>query len=183
MINRLILAVVAIAACGGSKKPAPAAPPPVEKKVEAPPVEKAPEPAPAPPKKWHAKAALTPAKGSKLQPATVSFTQEEGQGTNVSSDAGFEGLKPGTYHLVIHDGAECGADAKKAGAVWPGGANAPLDVTAGKDSKGAVDVTGAKLTIDGDVSIVGHTLVLHADAKGKPGKALACGPIEAVGAE
>jgi hypothetical protein len=35
----------------------------------------------------------------------------------------------------------------------------------------------AALTLDGNTSIVGHTLVLTADKKGKPGKPLACGPI------
>jgi hypothetical protein len=33
------------------------------------------------------------------------------------------------------------------------------------------------LQLDGDGTIVGHTLVLHDDKKGKPGKVLACGPI------
>jgi hypothetical protein len=35
--------------------------------------------------------------------------------------------------------------------------------------------------LDGDGAIVGHTLVLHADAKGKPGRPLACGAIVSAG--
>jgi len=40
--------------------------------------------------------------------------------------------------------------------------------------------------LDGEHSVVGHTLVLHDDKKGKPGKAVACGAItstDAVDAE
>jgi hypothetical protein len=34
------------------------------------------------------------------------------------------------------------------------------------------------VALDGDDTIVGRTLVLHADRKGKAGKILACGPLE-----
>jgi hypothetical protein len=41
----------------------------------------------------------------------------------------------------------------------------------------AAEDGAAGLALDGDASIVGHTLVLHDDKKGQPGKALACGPM------
>ena len=35
----------------------------------------------------------------------------------------------------------------------------------------------AALKVDGADTVAGKTLVLHDDKKGKPGKAVACGPI------
>ena len=51
----------------------------------------------------------------------------------------------------------------------------------GGDSAGNIDETGVKLMLDGVAPITGQTLVLHDDKKGTPGKALACGTIDAVG--
>lgn len=182
----IVVPFVFAAACGGSKpKPAPApAPEPAPAAAAAePPAEKAPAepeapPAPPPPKMFKAKADLTPVKGSKLAATTVSFAQEEGKDTQVSSEGGVSGLAKGTYHLVVHAAADCGANATKAGAVVKDAPNVP--VTVGADKKGNVDASDVKLALDGDSSIVGKTLVLHTDAKGKPGKAVACGPIQKV---
>ena len=163
--------------CGGDKKEAkaPVAPPPE-------PVAKAepepPPPPPAPPKTFSAKAALTPVKGAKIAAVTVSFAQTEGASTKVTTE--IEGLKPGKYHFVIHEAAECGPNATKVGAVWPGGASAPLAINVIKGALGELDESVA-LPIDGDASIVGHTLVLHEDKKGAPGKAVACGTIDMAG--
>jgi len=182
----LIALLAAVVACGGgkkktakpeSKKSEPEAKAEPEMKKEEPPEEKAPPP-PPPPKVWHAKAALNPTKGSKVVPATISFSQEEGKETQVSSEGAFTGLAKGSYDLVIHEGGECGADAKKAGKAWAGGSDAKLMLKAGADKKASLEQTDTKLSLDGDSSIVGKTLALHADLKGKPGKVLACGAIE-----
>ena len=171
--------VVCLVACGGGgKKPVEAPPPVVEKKVEEPPPAPPPEPEPAP-KNLSAKAAMTPVKGAKLEGGTVTFTQQAGSDTSVSSD--FTGLKKGTYHLVIHDGSECGPNATKAGAPWKGGEAVKLMFKVGGDAAGNIDETGVKLMLDGVAPITGQTLALHDDKKGTPGKALACGTIDAVG--
>lgn len=162
--------------CGGDKKEAkaPVAPPP-EPVAEA---EPEPPPPPPEPKKFSAKAALTPVKGAKIAAVTVNFAQTEGEPTKVTTE--IEGLKAGKYHFVIHENGECGANATKAGAVWPGGASAPLAITVIKGAIGELDAS-VELPIDGDASIVGHTLVLHEDKKGAPGKTVACGTIDKVG--
>lgn len=181
-----LFAVLALAACGGSKPaPAPIEPPP----MEAPPPPVSADPAPAaepappppapvapPPKVTKAKAELTPVKGQKFKPATVMLSQKEGDATSdVSAPGGFEGLKAGAYHLVVHSGAECGPNGTKAGAVFPG-ASAPIGFTA-EASGGGIDVPTAAVQLEGDQSVTGKVLVLHADKAGKAGKALACGPI------
>ncbi len=164
--------------CGGDKKEvkAPVVPPP-EPVVKAEP-EPPPPPPPPPPKKFSAKAAMTPVKGAKIAAVTVSFAQTEGEATKVTTE--IEGLKPGKYHFVIHEAAECGPNATKVGAVWPGGASAPLAINVIKGALGELDES-VTLPIVGDASIVGHTLVLHEDKKGAPGKAVACGTIDMAG--
>ncbi|HEY5945197.1 MAG TPA: hypothetical protein VIV40_06890, partial [Kofleriaceae bacterium] len=140
---RMIALALCLVACGGGgKKKVEEAPPPVvEKKAEPPPP---PEPAaPAVPKSYSAKAAMTPVKGAKLEGGTVTFTQEAGADTNVTSD--FTGLKKGTYHLVIHDGSECGPNATKAGAPWKGGEAVKLTFKVGGDASGNIDESGVKL--------------------------------------
>lgn len=167
-------------ACGGGSKP-------VEKPVVAdkitepapPPPEPEKPPEPEPPKMLYAKAVLTPVKGAKIAGGVVSFSQQEGaEGAKVSTE--IEGLKPGSYHVVIHEAAECGPNATKAGPAWPGQAAAPLTfkVTAEEPNLDASDI---KLSLEGAAPVMGHVAVLHDDKKGKPGKAMACGPIEAVG--
>lgn len=174
-----ILACLCLVACGGSKPP-PAEPKPVveqPKPAEPPP----PPPEPPKPKKLGAKAALAPVKGAKIEPGTVTFEQEEGSDTKVVSE--LTGLKAGTYHLVIHDGTECGPNATKAGPPWKGAAAVKLMFKVGKDQPGNISEEGVKLMIGGDAPIVGQTLVLHDDKKGAPGKAMACGTIDAVAGE
>jgi peptidoglycan-associated lipoprotein len=185
-INALLVTCLFAAACGGGKKPTrPYAPPEVPDEragedVEPAPdeEEEAPEPPPPPPQVWHARADLAPVKGAKAKPATVSFSQTEGEAVQVTSDA-LAGLKAGAYHLVIHEAAACGKNATKAGPPWMSAAAAPLDVAVAKGATASLD-TSVDLMLDGDESIIGHTLVLHADKKGKAGKAMACGAIVAV---
>ena len=179
----ILLSILAIAACGG-KKPAPEQPKPLDPdstpdpaptpqgKAEPAP---APEPvAPPPPKSWHAQAELKPVKGVKIKAATVTFRQEEGQATAVGSTGWFDGIKPGKYHLVVHEGADCGVNAAKAGKPTASG---DVAFTAVKGGSSLEVGPASGIALDGDSAVVGHALVLHDDKKGKPGKALACGPI------
>jgi hypothetical protein len=175
---RIIPFIACLAACGGgSKKQVEEPPPPVvEKQVEP---EPEPEPEPPPPRTFSAKAALTPVKGAKMAPGTVTFTQTEGSDASVSSE--LSGLKKGTYHLVIHEGTSCGPNATKVGPPWKGAEAVKLSFAVGGDAPGNIDESGVKLMLEGAAPIIGQTLVLHEDKKGAPGKALACGTIDAVG--
>ncbi|MGE5181482.1 MAG: superoxide dismutase family protein [Acidobacteriota bacterium] len=180
-----------LAACGGGKKSntttpstgaamdkkdEPAEPAEAEKPAEpAKPAE--PEKPPAP-KMFHAKASLTPVKGAKVKAATITFEEEEGKPATVTSSASLEGLKAGKYHLTVHDAKDCGPNATKAGKPFAPAASADVAVEAKKDGA-KVDASDVDVKLNGDDSIVGHVLVLSADKKGKPGKALACGPITA----
>lgn len=106
-----------------------------------------------PPKTWHAKAALTPVKGAKLKPAVVSFSQQEGEDTNVEADA-LDGVKPGKYWLVVHDSDTCGPNATKTGPAWQGGAEMAIVIK--KDLTGGLDQTEVTLPLDGDSGAIGH---------------------------
>jgi Cu/Zn superoxide dismutase len=175
--NVLVVASLFAAACGGKAKPpkaAPPPPPPPAEEAAAPAATPEPEPPkPEPPKEWHAKAELTPVKGAKMKAIAVSLSQTAGESLQLSSEAPLEGLKVGKYHLVIHEAADCGPNATKAGAAWPDAVE--FDVAKGKAA--ALQQSDRALSLDGEKSVVGHTLVLHDDKKGKPGKALACGAI------
>ncbi len=184
----ILISILAIAACGG-KKPEPAepketepepAPAPEAKAAPEPEPAPAPEPPPAPPapKTLYAQAALVPVKGAKIKGATVTLTQEGDQPVAVASNGWFDGLKPGKYHLVVHEAADCGPNATKAGKPMAA-ADVPFAATKGMDALSIAQA--ATIQLQGDAAVIGHTLVLHADAKGKPGKALACGAIAAAG--
>lgn len=183
-ISALIVTCLFAAACGGGKKPTrPYAPPesPDDGEIVEPredDEEEEPEPPPPPPQQWFAKAQLAPVKGSNMKPTVVSFSQTEGEAASVMSDTSFDGLKPGTYHLVIHESGECGKNATKAGAAWDVAPTA-LDITVAKGTPGSIDESGLDLMLEGESTIVGHALVLHADKKGKAAKAVACGVIVA----
>lgn len=175
------MSVLAIAACGGKPAPAPKEPDPVptpvvEKQPEPPPPAPEPPPPPPPPKSWHAKADMTPVKGVKIKAATVTFSQDEGQQVIVGSKGWFDGIRSGNYHFVIHEAADCGPNATKVGKPIAG-PDMVLVAAVGMDSVDIGKVDAIKL--DGDGAIVGHTLVLTDDKKGKPGKPLACGAITA----
>jgi hypothetical protein len=60
-----------------------------------------------------------------------------------------------------------------------GAADALFTATKGQDALSIAPA--AQFQLQGDAVVVGHSLVLHADAKGKPGKALACGAIATAG--
>lgn len=179
----LLMTILAAAACGG-KKSAPEAPkePEADQAAEAQPApapapEAAPEPAPPPPPKtWKASAELTPVKGQKIKAATVTFAQEEGGETTIASTGWFTGIKAGKYHLVVHEAADCGPNATKAGKAT----EKTVEFTAAKGTESLDAPKSSTVALGGDDTVIGHTLVLHADKKGKPGAALACGAIAAV---
>jgi hypothetical protein len=174
--TQILVSVLAVAACGGKKsEPAPPRPEPGPAAAPEPKAETAPEPPPPPPPKtWNAAAELTPVKGARIKGTIVTFAQTEGRPATVGSKGWFDGIKSGNYHLVVHDAAACGVNATRAGKP---GADIPFVATAGMDRLDVGEIPA--LQLDGDAAIVGHTLVLHDDKKGKPGKALACGPIAA----
>jgi hypothetical protein len=171
-----ILALATVTACGGSKKPAP---PPPQAAAPAPAPEPAPAPAPPPPppepKIAKAKADMTPSKGAKFKPATITFSEPEGGPTAIASTGWFDGLKAGTYHLVVHDGTDCA----KPGPIFKAAAAADMSFPAAKDSSN-VDIGGVTVELAGDSGIGGHVLVMTDDKKGKPGKTVACGAIVAL---
>jgi hypothetical protein len=178
----LSISFLAIVACGGGKKPPPAAPKEPEPEPAAPVAETkpapepepepAPEPPPPPPPAaLHAQAELAPVKGVKIKAVTVTFTQQGTDPVAIGSTGWFDGIKAGKYHLVVHGGDACGAKAGK-----PMGSDIAFTATKSTDS---LTVAPVALSIEGEGAIVGHPLVLHADKKGKPGKALACGMIAA----
>jgi len=183
----ILISILAIAACGG-KKPPPAEPkepepepaPTAEAKPapEPEPPAAEPEPAPPAPKTLYAQAQMAPVKGAKIKGATVTFTQEGDQPVAVGSTGWFDGIKAGKYHLVVHENADCGPNATKAGKPMAA-ADVPFAATKGMDALSLPSV--AQIQLQGDGAVLGHALVLHADAKGKPGKALACGAIAAAG--
>ena len=147
----------------------------------APAPEPAPEPAPPPPpppQVLHAQADMKPLKTTKIKGTTVTFAQTEGQEVEVGSMGWFDGIKAGKYHLVVHMGADCGPNGGKAGKPIAA-TDMPMASAKGQTN---VDIGKvATIQLDGDGSIVGHALVLHADQKGKPGRALACGAIVSAG--
>jgi glucose/arabinose dehydrogenase len=186
MKHTILISILAVAACGGGgkkaeptepKEPEAADPAPKAESKPAPDPEPAPPPAPPPPKSWKAQAELAPVKGAKIKAATVTFAQEEGGQVTVASTGWFEGIKAGKYHLVVHESADCGTNAAKAGKAMASG-DVPFAAAKGADSLDVGKV--ATLQLDGDTTIIGHSLVLTDDKKGKPGKALACGPIAVV---
>jgi hypothetical protein len=189
ILSPILIPILALAACGGSKPPpaepkepepeAEAKPEPAPEAKPAPEPEPAPEPTPAPPPKTtFAIAQMVPAKGSRIKGTAVTLTQTEGGAVTVASNGWFDGLKAGKYHLLVHDGADCGPNGSKAGKPM---ASADIPFTAAKGQT-ALDVGEvSSIQLAGDAAVVGHALVLHDDKKGKPGKALACGPIKVAG--
>jgi len=173
--------VLGLAACGGkSNKPkGPPPPDPLLSEEDEPPGEVEPEaePEPPPPQRWTARAELAPVKGAKVKARVVTFTQVEGGGTAVTTDAAFDGLKAGTYQLVVHESPECGKNASRAGAMLAATSEVVLKLTVEKGQPASFEDLDVGLMLDGKDSIVGHSLVLHEDKKGKAGKALACGSI------
>lgn len=174
-----LISAVALGCGGGSKKPTAAGPdsdlPAAAVDDEDEPIDEEPEPPPAP-LEWTAQVELAPVKGVKMKPVAISLKQTEGAGVEIASLDVISGLTPGIYHFVVHESAGCGKNAAKIGAAWAAAAGVALSITIVKGEPGELD-SEVDYTLDGEDSIVGRTLVLHADKKGKVGKAVACGAI------
>ncbi len=147
------------------------APRPAEEEVE-----------PIPPMAWSAEADLTPVKGVKMKPVTLTFHQVEGEGVQVTSTELIDGLAPGIYHVVVHAGTDCGKNAAKIGGLWPATAGVAFTLTVEKGLPAELD-DEVDYMLTGDDSIVGRTITLHADKKGKLGKVAACGAVIATGGD
>jgi hypothetical protein len=181
----VLIASLCCVACRGSGTKDPTI---VEPVVEEPgervePVEDEPaeeEAPPPPPQHFAARAELLPVKGVKMVATAVTFFQTEDEQTQVNADSPFEGLKAGTYHLVIHEGDECGKNAATVGPAWELASGVALRIVAAKKTPATLAETTVDLMLYGEDSIVGKTLVLHADKKGAAGKAVACAPITSV---
>jgi Cu/Zn superoxide dismutase len=188
MMKNSLLLVAMLAACGGGSK---STTPPIapttdmqQQEVVAAPTP-APEPAPVPepappppaPKQFSAAVELAPIKGQKMKAVTVKFSQVEGKSTTAVTDVAIEGLKPGRYHLVVHESADCGPNGTKAGKVWETAATIDIMVEVNKDAPAKVESSDLGIALDGDTTIVGKTFALHDDKAGKPGKIQACGTI------
>jgi hypothetical protein len=176
--------LVFLLACGGTTtkkhvtvvKPMPAARPVVKK----PPPPPEPPPPPPPPMEWHATVRLEPVKGVRMPGFEIAFVQVEGEATRARTTAAIDKLKAGSYHLVVHDGSECGKKGEKVGAALID-LSADALLVAKKKELPSLDVESGALPLDGDSSIVGHAVVLHADKRGKLGKAVACGLVVSQG--
>jgi hypothetical protein len=149
---------------------------PLEEVVEE---EEAPPP-PPPPQHFSARAELAPVKGVKLAPTAVLFYQTEDEPAQVQAETPFEGLKAGTYHLVVHEGGECGKNAALAGGIWDVAEESRLQIVATRKTAATLPESTLDLMLYGEDTIVGRTLVLHADKKGAPGKPVACGAITSI---
>jgi hypothetical protein len=134
-------------------------------------------PPPPPPQHFSARAELAPLKGVKMSPTAVMFFQTEGEHTQVQAESPFDGLKAGTYHLVIHEGDECGKNAATVGPEWELSSGIALKIVATKKAAATLAESTVDLMLYGEDTVVGRTLVLHADKRGAAGKAVACGPI------
>lgn len=173
--------LIVLVACAGGTTAKPVAPtppaPPATPAVE--PVAPVPAPAPPPPPpptEWRATAQLAPLAGGKLAPVAVVFLQAEGESTSVRSPAALDQLAAGRYHLTIHEGSTCDPRARQIGALRVDlSADAPMVAT--RHAAPSIETNSRAIVLDGADSIVGHTLVLHADRRGQPGKPVACGVI------
>lgn len=144
--------------------------------------------------KADAVAVLTATEGQEIQ-GTVSFTRVN-QGVRII--ARVNGLTPGDHGIHIHEFGDCrAADFASAGGHFnPHNQShgAPADevrhlgdlgnITADEGGTGKLDMTDALLTLDGPESIVGRSVVIHADADdfktqptGGAGARVACGVI------
>ena len=140
-------------------------------------------------------AVLRPTEGNEAS-GTITFQQ---RGDVVEVRGPLAGLKPGEHGFHIHEKGDCNCpDAECAGPHWspkqmPHGAPTATErhagdlgnVTADGDGAATVDLKDKVLKLDGEESIIGRAVVLHAnpdDLKTQPsgnaGARVACGVIE-----
>lgn len=141
---------------------------------------------------------LKPTPGNNVS-GTTTFVR---QGEKVLVDARIKGLKPGRHGFHVHEGGDCsGPDASNAGGHFnPGGAahgnpaagahhggdlgNIEADASGNAVLNATVTMQGLSFAKTGANSIIGRSLVIHADAddltsqpSGNSGKRVACGII------
>jgi superoxide dismutase, Cu-Zn family len=145
-----------------------------------------------------ASATLEPTAGNETR-GTVTFTEEEG---GIRVVANIENLPgQGRYGFHVHEHGDCSApDAESAGGHFNpdqtehGAPDAPVaerhagdlgNLEAGEDGRATYDRLDRVMTLDGEDSIVGRAVIVHASADdletqptGDAGPRLACGVIE-----
>jgi Cu-Zn family superoxide dismutase len=142
-----------------------------------------------------ATAVLWPTQGNRVK-GTVTFTAVDG-GVKVVADV--DNLTPGKHGFHVHEFGDCSAhDGSSAGGHFNptgkkhGGPDSPErhmgdlgNLEADQNGHAHYERVDAELSLDGPNSIVGHSLVVHADEDdlttqptGNSGARVACGPIE-----
>jgi Cu-Zn family superoxide dismutase len=142
-------------------------------------------------------ARLAPTQGNHVT-GTVTFTERGGR---VHVEAEITGLAEGLHGFHIHEHGDCSApDASSAGSHWNplghdhGGPDAAAgkrhvgdlgNIRAGSDGKATYDRIDGVLSLEGDASILGKSVIVHAgeddlatQPTGNAGGRLACGVIE-----
>jgi superoxide dismutase, Cu-Zn family len=168
---------------------------PPDMPADAPPDMTDPAVADEPPAAAKAVAIVTPASGSTVT-GTITFTR---QATGVEVHVLLEGLTPGMHGLHVHETGDCSAsDALTAGEHFnpTHAAHSSRDATerhvgdlgnVEADAAGRVDVTFTDrlLALSGESSILGRSLIVHADPDdftsqpaGNSGARIGCGVIE-----
>lgn len=143
-------------------------------------------------------AEMKPTKGNKTS-GTVTFTRQP-DGNGVKITAAISGLTPGKHGFHLHEKGDCSApDASSAGGhfnpsnVQHGAPDATPhhagdfgNITADKDGNAKLEVVDPDLSFEGDNSVIGHAVIVHAkadDLKSQPsgdaGGRLSCGVVEA----
>ena len=141
-----------------------------------------------------ATADLQPASGSNVR-GTVTFTQTT---TGVRVQAELTGLPPGEHGFHVHETGDCSApDGASAGAHYnptaaqhgaPDAASRHMgdlgNITAGDDSTAHYDRMDTQLTLEGEHSVVGKAVIVHAAVddmsthpSGNAGARVACGVV------
>jgi Cu-Zn family superoxide dismutase len=180
----LLVLLLPLAACEKQKEQTPAAPETKGKTEKSQPAQ--------------AVAELKPTEGNKVS-GVITFSSQEGA---VRVVADLEGLTPGKHGFHIHEKGDCSApDAASAGDHFnPAGAphGAPENpvaqrhagdlgnVEANEDGKAHFEITDQIITLEGQNSIVGKAVIVHAQPDdlssqptGNAGPRVACGVIQA----
>ena len=176
----LAVAAVVLAGCGPREEPA------SEETTQTAPVETPPPPPPP----ATAMAMIQPL-GSSQVSGQATFTQAAAGGVDVQITLQ---NADGERGIHVHEGAECGADGKAAGAHWNPGAQTHGKIPDPPHHAGDLgNISGGTLTMNvpewtlgdgGPNDIVGHTIVVHAkkddlktDPSGNSGDRVACGVV------
>jgi Cu-Zn family superoxide dismutase len=119
----------------------------------------------------------------------LSFTMETDK--RMLIEGNFEGLKPGKYSIQIHQWGDCSAPGfTSTGPLLTSAAfykNAPAGdtaaigtlgyITAGNDGRAQIKTYSTRLSLAGSNSILGRSVVIHADSAGSAGRMISCGVV------